>query len=85
MDETLEHLTAMLRHNQTIPALVLSQHLELLLGWDWTGAGGHLAGQYESNCQDEVALMATLLDDIDPAEGEIDLGPAAAAAASQDR
>lgn len=32
VDETLVYLTAMLRHNQTIPALALSQDLALALG-----------------------------------------------------
>lgn len=71
VDETLAHLTVMLRRNHTIPALVLSHHLALALGWDWTGEASHLAGlDADPPCWDQAATLATLLDDLVPANGE---------------
>lgn len=61
----------MLHHNQTIPALVLSRHLALSLGWDWSGAAGHLTGLNSTSCQDPVAVLATLVDTTRPGEGGV--------------
>lgn len=76
MDEGLAHPAGLLRRNQTIPALVLSRHLALMLGWDWSGAAGHLTVLYSNRCWDQIAFMATLLDTSHPAFGEAGCVPA---------
>lgn len=72
IENNLALLVTWVYHNQTVPALALSQHMALVLGWDWSGgAATHLTavGGGFAPCWDEVALLATMLDPAAPNPG----------------